>query len=330
MAGLKDVAEKAGCSIRTVARALNDNGYVHAATRERIVRIAKELDYRPNRFARSLRMRKSCELAVAAWSTDELHVAKVAGFEQVARRAGFFVSVYFSKGPAGAAELQGVLGELLPHRPAGVVFFPTNAAVARHCARHLGHEHTPYLFFDTALPGVDSVLLDRGQGVYESVLYLAAKGRQRIAYLGSRKDANRLDGFHRALAQLARAPLYVEVLHGAPESTWAIGKAAAKAWARQKPRPDAVQAYSDEMALGFLAGLHEIGARVPEDVAVVGFDDRRAAALAWPRLTTVAQPNRELGMAAADILVRKIKGEPEPPDGWNRTLPTKLVVRDSA
>lgn len=330
MAGLKEVAEKAGVSIRTVARALNDNGYVNAATRQKIAQVAKELEYRPNRFARSLRMRKSCELVVAAWSTDELHIAKVAGFEQIARRAGYFVSVLFSKGPASVTEVQSVLGEVLPHRPAGMVLFPTGSLIARHCAKHLGHEHTPYLFFDTAVPGVDSVLLDRGQGVYEAVLYLAAKGRQRIAYLGNRKDINRLDGFHRALKQLDRAPLYVDVTHGAPEDTWACGRAAAKLWAKQKPRPDAVQAYSDDMALGFLAGLHEIGAKVPEDVALIGFDDRRAAALSWPRLTTVAQPNRELGMAAAEILVRKIKGEPEPPDGWNRTLPTKLVVRDSA
>lgn len=330
MAGLKEVAEKAGVSIRTVARALNDNGYVNAATREKIAQVAKDLEYRPNRFARSLRMRKSCELVVAAWSTDELHIAKVAGFEQIARRAGYFVSVFFSSGPANVTEVQGILGEILPHRPAGMVLFPTNALMARHCAKHLRHEHTPYLFFDTPVAGVDSVLLDRSQGIYEAVLYLAAKGRQRIAYLGSRKDTNRLDGFHRALKHLDRAPLYVDVAHGAPGDTWACGRAAAKLWAKQKPRPDAVQAYSDDMALGFLAGLHEIGAKVPEDVALVGFDDRRAAAFCWPRLTTVAQPNRELGMAAAEILVRKAKGEPEPPDGWNRTLPTRLVVRDSA
>jgi LacI family transcriptional regulator len=330
VAGLKEVAEKAGVSIRTVARALNDNGYVRATTRQKIEAVAKELEYRPNRFARSLRMRKSCELVVAAWSTDELHVAKVAGLEQLARRAGYFVSVFFSHQPKDVVELQGVLGEILPHRPSGVILFPTEASLARHCAKRLTHEHTPYLFLDTPVDDVDSVLLDRGQGVYEAVLYLAAKGRQRIAYLGSKRDTSRLEGFHRALKQLGRVPYYVDVGEYEPGQTWQRGRAAAEHWARQDPRPDAVQAFSDELALGFLAGLHDIGARVPDEVSLIGFDDRHAAALAWPPLTTVAQPNRELGMAAADVLLRKIKGEPEPPGGWSRTLPTRLVVRDSA
>jgi len=96
------------------------------------------------------------------------------------------------------------------------------------------------------------------------------------------------------------------------------------------PRPQAVQVYSDVVATGVLAALHERAVRVPQDIAVVGFDDRHFAALTWPRLTTVAQPNREVGEAAAEILLRKLRGEPPPEGGWSRTLPTRLIVRDSA
>ena len=94
--------------------------------------------------------------------------------------------------------------------------------------------------------------------------------------------------------------------------------------------PDAVLAHSDYVAMAFLAGLHDAGTRVPEEVALVGFDDRPAARLAWPALTTIAQPLNEAGHAAADIILRKIAGERPPRDGWTRTFPTRLVVRETA
>jgi DNA-binding LacI/PurR family transcriptional regulator len=93
--------------------------------------------------------------------------------------------------------------------------------------------------------------------------------------------------------------------------------------------PDAVQVYCDVMALGFLAGLHRAGVKVPAEMAVVGFDDRRAAALCWPPLTTVAQPNQEAGEAAAEVLLAKIAGQAEPSTGWTRILPTRLVPRET-
>jgi DNA-binding LacI/PurR family transcriptional regulator len=331
--GLKQVAAAARVSIRTAARALNRQGYVGSETRERVEKAAVKLGYRPNRVARSLRTQKSYEIAIAAWSTDELHIAKIEGFEQAVRRARYAVTILMSTQPDAEAAGREVLETILEHRPAAVAAFPLPPRVMTETVAELTKSGIPYVIFDSRMEGVDSARLDRAQGVYEAVLYLAAKGHQRIAYLGSREEPSRLDGYLRAVSQLARVPHYLEVTPrpqtpGGLES-FEAGRAAAWTFAELEERPDAVQAYSDELALGFLSGLHELGFRVPQDVAVVGFDDRRAASLSWPRLTTVAQPSYELGVAAAEILLRKIAGAGEPPGAWSRTLPTRLVVRDS-
>ena len=84
------------------------------------------------------------------------------------------------------------------------------------------------------------------------------------------------------------------------------------------------------MAMGFLAALHDEGIQVPQDVAIVGFNDYSYARLAWPPLTTIAQPLREVGEAAAKVLLKKINGEFPPENGWSQILPTRLVRRQTA
>ena len=107
------------------------------------------------------------------------------------------------------------------------------------------------------------------------------------------------------------------------------GRKAIDAFLAADPRPDAVQAYTDVMAAGFMASLHDHGLSVPQDVAVVGFDNRRLAELCWPPLTTVSQRNADVGETAAEIVLRRLRGEPPPPEGWSRLLSARVVVRES-
>jgi LacI family transcriptional regulator len=108
------------------------------------------------------------------------------------------------------------------------------------------------------------------------------------------------------------------------------GRAAADQILAMQPRPDAVVAYDDPLALGLLNRFAELGVKVPGELAVIGFDDRPAAAMAYPPLTTVALPNRELGKAAAEILLRRIGGGTTTGESLSMTLRTHLVVRQSA
>ncbi|MBN1670829.1 MAG: LacI family DNA-binding transcriptional regulator [Kiritimatiellae bacterium] len=363
MAHLKDIAEAAGVSIRTVSRVLKNNGYVAAGKRERIEQIAKKLGYRPNRIAQSLRTQRSYHVGFIVRSANELHAQKVVAFSQVLRHAGYLVDALFEGAedfPAACAEF---IGELGNWNPAGMAFLPGTNRGLRPLVRRLEADGMPYIAMDTEEPGVDAVRVDRERGVYEGVRYLAGKGRERIAYLGAKTDTNRLGGYTRALAELKRKPVFIPIDPRAPKyreqavlpagqasdriadretieflvhqrgmqlTHFLAGRDAARAFAAMTPRPDAVQAFSDVVASGFLAGLMDLGIAVPAEVAVVGFDNRLAASLCWPPLTTVAQPNWEVGVAAAEILLKKMAGEPRPKGGWTTRIPCRLIVRESA
>ncbi|MFP4106478.1 MAG: LacI family DNA-binding transcriptional regulator [Phycisphaerae bacterium] len=323
MVTLKDIARTSGVSVRTVSRVLKNSGYARPDTRRRVLEVAREMGYRPNRFARSLRTQKSYEVAVITWSLDELHMAKIAGFEQALRRAGYSVTLLFGA-ESESEDFDEMLEELLSRRPAAVASFSPARVPIREWVQALAQAQLPYVVFDSS-EDVDTVRIDRQQGVYEAALYLAARGKKRIAYLGSREDSTRIEGYERALSQLDLSPIYLEPGKSRIDSARGVGSR----WRQMDPRPDAIQAYSDEVAMALLMGLHEHGISVPEDVSVIGFDDLRAAALTSPPLTTVAQPSREVGRAAADVILRKI-GEADPPaDGWSRSLPTRLIIRES-
>ena len=326
---LKHVASESGFSIRTVKRALTGLGYVNEETRSKILEVVDRLAYRPNLTARALKTGRSCEMGVVLTSIDELHTEKLAGFEQALRREGYSVHVLFSPAETGEADVPEVANALMVRRPAGVALFPGPTALISGLTRRLAELGVPHVLLDPRHDEpADTVRVDRPQGVYEAVMHMAGRGRGRIAYLGPAGDRSRLDGYERAMKALGRDPV-VFAVHG-PVEERANVNAAAGALLAAEPRPDAVQAYSDVTAMNLLAALHQRGIRVPEDVAVVGFDDRDFAALAWPRLTTVAQPNREVGAAAAEILLGRVSAAPAPDGGWSRTLPTRLVVRESA
>jgi LacI family transcriptional regulator len=221
------------------------------------------------------------------------------------------------------------MGALMVRRPAAVALFPGPHALMAGVAAQLAEAAVPFVALDPKRgEAIDAVWVDRPRGVSDSVRHLAGRGRRRIAYLGPVGDRSRLDGYDAAMRALDREPLIVTV--GGSVEVRANVAAAVDRLLACEPRPDAVQAYSDVTAMGVLAALHARGIRVPEDVAVVGFDDRDCAALAWPPLTTVAQPNAEVGAAAAEILLAKLAGKPRPEGGWTQILPTRLVVRESA
>ncbi len=326
MASLKDIAEAAGVSIRTVNRVLTGQGYAGPDTRRRVQAEARRLGYRPNRHARSLRTRRSFEVAVVAWSVDELHMAKIVALEQTLRRRDFSVNVLFVDRSAGVAGRDALAAELVARKPAGVAVFPLPGGGTADWIARLSEADLPCMAFDAPAPS-DSVRIDRSRGIAEAVHHLARTGRHRIAYLGQSRDANRLEGYRRALAELGRTEMLLEMADHSPAEARRIGRELAGL--PVETRPDAVQAYSDVVAMGLLAGLHDAGLAVPDDVAVVGFDDRPAAALAWPALTTVAQPNEAVGQAVGELLLAKIDAADPPEQGWSRALPTRLVVRES-
>ena len=334
MASLKDIAAEVGVSIRTVNRALKANGYVRADLRDRILTTADTLGYRPNRTAQSLRQRQSFEIDVVHNSVDQLNIAKIASLEQRLRQDGYSVSLLMVMSGT-VTPGSDVFTELAARRPAGAALFWQGGSGFSKVFAQLEALGTPTVAFGAKAEGVDTINIDRQQGVYESVRFLASQGHRRIAYLGIGEAAHgpntsRLEGYYRAIEELGLKSMLLSGVGGGEQHEQGRGAGHAFADLPTADRPEAIQVYSDVMTLGFLAGLHDRGLHVPRDVAVVGFDDRAAAAWASPPLTTVAQPNDDAGVAAAEILLAKINGSPAPAGGWSRFLPTKLVRRETA
>lgn len=330
MSTLKKIAVTSGVSIRTVSRALKGNGYVGREVRQRVLSVAQELGYHPNRIAQSLKTSRSFEILVLIHVMDELHMEKIAGMEEILREKGYSVSLLFRPDKRLSGK-DSVIDEVILRKPAGIVAFkPSGISLVR---KHVEAEGIPLAFFGrpptSVFPCVD---VDRTHAVNKVVLYLRDKGYGSIAYMGFGKASNyenraRVRGYRQGLEKIVEPPIY---LLAEGEDQFSAGRRSADQFLDMRRRPQAVIAYTDIMALGFMNRLHDCGVSIPGDVAVVGFDDRPCASLCWPRLTTIAQPNRAAGRVMAEILMARIKGEKPSHKRESRLVLPQLVIRDSA
>jgi LacI family transcriptional regulator len=327
VATLKEIAARAGVSIRTVTRVLAGAADVNAATRARIEKLSRELDYRPNQLARGLKLRRSHIVAAIVHRPDELAFEKVCCLERELRKANLVVQLVFNGG--GAAEEAGLLAEALAHHAAAVAVF-TAAGTAGE-ARHLEALHKsghPYVLVDRQpVRSLDTVLIDRPAGVAAAVGRLLDGGHRQVFYLGS-EGRERTDGFLRAFAERGlRPPHNWRTYQGWPVNAEG-GRAAGAAFPGQRPEATAVFAYSDIFAYGVMQGLVAAGAPVPERISVIGFDDRSPSRFVSPPLSTVAHPHEEVGKLAAEVLLGKLGGTIRPGQGTRSAVP-KYVERAS-
>lgn len=323
-ATIRDVAKAAGVSVATVSRALNGAGRVLPETRERILAAARELRFTPSGAARSLITRRTDTIgALLPDLHGEFFSELIRGIDQAARARGLHLLVSSSHGDAdeAAAALRAMNG-----RVDGLLVM-TPHADAEFLARNLPGS-LPAVLINTGAesPGHARFVVDNVGGAQAITRHLAAAGRRRIAHIagpeGNEEAADRLRGYRAGL----RAGQQETVVAG--DFSEASGWSAGRRLAQLKPRPDAVFAANDMMAVGCLAALAEAGLRVPEDVAVAGFDDIPIARYVSPSLTTVRVPIAALGAAALDAVAQAIES-PESAAAHTRVLPVELVVRRS-
>jgi LacI family transcriptional regulator len=327
VATLKEIAARAGVSIRTVTRVLAGAADVNAATRERIGKIARELDYRPNQLARGLKLRRSHIVAAIVHRPDELAFEKVCALERELRKANLVVQLVFNAG--GAAEEAGLLAEALAHHAAAVAVFTAAGSAGE--AGHLEALHKsghPYVLVDRQpSPRLDTILIDRAAGIAGAVGKLLDGGHRKVFYLGP-EGPERIEGFLRAFRERSlRPPSGWRMTEG-----WEVSDESARraglALLERAPEATAVFAYSDIFAYGVMRGLAERGAGVPERVSVLGFDDRSPSRYVSPPLSTVAHPHEEVGKLAAEVLLGKLGGKIRAGQGTRTAVP-RYVERQS-
>lgn len=330
-----DVARLAEVSQATVSYVLNNSTAVSVPeeTRERVIAAVAELGYVPNRVARSLRTSKSHTIAaIIPDITNPFYPAFARGIQDVAEQAGYDVFVYNTDGVEAkerkallSVHQGGVDGVIMtpfyatPDYAAPILSTGTSIVI-------LGNTESSWADY-----GVDNLLADNAGGAREAVNYLIDRGHTRIGMIagiaGTPPREGRVVGYRQAL-QEHHIPLD-NILIRAGDFTEAGGYEAMLELLKLSPRPTALFAANDLMALGALVALREAGISIPAEMAVVGFDDIPAAALINPPLTTVAQFPGELGRRAAEMLFERIRGQTDA-SGRVEFAPTKLIVRSSA
>ncbi|MFD8543920.1 LacI family DNA-binding transcriptional regulator [Streptomyces sp. NPDC059649] len=326
MANIKDVAERAGVSVATVSRALNGHSPV-AETRDRVLAAVRELGYRPNNVARALRTARTGALGlIISDLTNPFFTELADAVEDAARSLGYSLVI----GNAGERPEQqdDYIRTLLDRRIDGLLV--SSAGTGSAMLREVVASGTPLVLLDRSVPGIDApcVRADGRAALTELAGHLAALGRRRpaiiVAPAGTPTGDERLAHFRTALAGHG-IPLPDERVGATPDLQPAGGRQVMRGFLDLTEPPDVVLATDNLMALGALDELRARGLRVPDDMALVVYDDVPWFAHTDPPLTAIAQPTRELGRAAVRALLTRIEGHP----AESVLLPARLLPRRS-
>ncbi|HEY3368114.1 MAG TPA: LacI family DNA-binding transcriptional regulator [Symbiobacteriaceae bacterium] len=324
---IRDVAQAAGVGLATVSRVLNDSGYVRPETRERVLQACSDLGFVPSQLARSMVRRSTATIGLIVPDiTNPFFPAITRGVEDAASEVGYTVFLCNTDNDPAMEALD--VRKLRERRVDGIIFVGTTD---RHeLVTGLLAGEVPVVVTDRQLDDldVDSVLVNNSLGAQAAVRHLIDLGHRRIAHAAghpaTRTGQDRLAGYQQAL-QEASIP-YDPSLVVFGEYTLESGYAAAQILLGRAPRPTAVFAGNDLMAIGMLRAATEAGIAVPDELSVVGFDDIQMAALIHPALTTVRQPAYDMGRRAMTMLHERITGG-IPAAGRRHIFQPELIVR---
>jgi LacI family transcriptional regulator len=325
---IAEVASRAGVSPTTVSHVLSGKRVVGAAARDTVLSAIEELGYRPNHVARNLRTRRSQMIAVVVPDiTNPFYAVLTRGLADVLDAAGYGTYVCNTDGLHDREKKffddvqdRGVDGIVLAsgETASGITFGPADY-------------HTPIVCIGEQLdhPRCDVVMADDESGSRDATTFLLERGYERVAMItGPAHSADaRTNGFRTALRAFERRVADEHEVRG--DWTRAGGQKAMRGLMESASRPDAVFCANDLMAIGAIDVIHELGLGVPDDVAVVGFDDVDAATIVSPQLTTVRNQAYETGSTAGELLLSRMSDHYQG-EGRTVVLPCPLVVRDSA
>lgn len=325
---IKDIAKAANVSKAAVSYVINDKPGVSEETRQKILRIMKEMNFRPNATARGLAGQKTEMLGLVIPDiTDMFYANIVRGVENKANEFGYTLNLCTTH--AEPSRERDVVDMFTSGRVDGLILM--TYYLNREYLEKLKGQGMPFVVIDGSPQdeSIYSVFVNNEEAGYRAAEYLIRLGHREIAFIygviGSGDSEQRFLGYRRALRENGLACRGELMKRG--EYQRAGGYKAARELMAMPHRPTAVFAANDQMALGVLNAAVDLGLKVPRDLSIIGVDDIEAVSLVVPPLTTVRQPTYEMGGTATEILVRLINGER--PSQRKISLQTSLVVRDS-
>lgn len=324
---IKFIAKMAGTSTATVSRVLNGTKSVSPALKKKVLKTVEKYNYRPNITARSLILHKSNLIGVLVPSVSvTFHAAMIAAIENAAEENGYHVLVCnisddFEKEKQTFKMLCGRLVD-------GIILLHENSPEEINALTEISD--IPLVLGGIHIPGcsLPCAAIDDEQAAYDAVNALISKGYRQIAGLFNdcySLGTLRLNGFERALAENGLQKdcrlIYFD------DCTLTGGERTAERLLQQEKLPQALFCVSDEMAAGAIHHLLDHGVRVPEEIAVMGFDNISTAQILRPKLSTVAQPIDEIGANSVKLLIDQIENRVS--ESRNILLPHQIILRAS-
>jgi DNA-binding LacI/PurR family transcriptional regulator len=339
-ATLSDVAAKSGVATMTVSRVVNKTGYVSEQTREKVMVAVKEMNYRRNGLARNLKRQRTETVGLVLGDISNPYSTEIANAvrESLSVR-GYNLFICISE--HSAKEDITAFESLVDHNVDGIIVATRSNTEGDKHLREIVDSNMPVVVVgrDFHHNSVDYISADNLTGGFEATQHLIDLGHRRIAFIGAayanRNSLKRLQGYLNALKKHG-IEVDERLITGRKESvsevpgysTEKIGYEGMKRLLSLPNRPTAVFARNDFTAVGAMTAIKEAGLAIPQDIAIVGFDDTPLALHTVPPLTTVRQPMRLQGQLAAEILLRRISGE-EMTKREERVLDCELIVRES-
>jgi LacI family transcriptional regulator len=323
LATIKDIAKKAGVSISTVSYALNGTGAVSDATKKKILEVAKELNYNPNAIARRLKKKKQELIAVIVRDFHgPIYGEIIRGIRDVAQENDYEMVVAASY---NNNKLTKILTEWVVD---GAIIL--DSLISDETILDLANKDFHIVTLDRVIDKehVSNVLIDNERAARRVVEYFVELGYSEIGFIGGPKES---------LDNIRRCEGFKEGMNNANlsiENDWFVFSDFTERGGYQSmieqinngKLPRAYFVANDEMAIGAMKALQNANIRIPEDVAIIGFDDIQLADYMSPKLTTVRRPSYELGSLAGEILIKSLK---KGQTVKNKLLETELIIRES-
>lgn len=333
---LIDIANKLGVSAGTVSKALKDSHEISVATKQKVLHIAKQLNYTPNQSAINLRAQRTKTIGVIIPTTVHFFFSKVIdGIIERAEKEGYLVIILQSNEQLLLEKKQ--VNLLINKRVDGILISLSNETNKFAHLKKIISKNIPLVLFDKIEPSINcsKVRIDDYEAAYSSVSYLINKGYKKISHfrgeLISKISIDRLEGYKQALIDNNIA-FDLSLVYICPNnSDFEDGYSNAKKMMSDHPDIDAVFTVTDLVAIGIIKYLKEQEIKIPEGVAVFGFSNWFMSSVVSPTLSTVDQPSYKMGIASMEILLNEIENltQKKPIIHKEVILPTRLIIRES-
>lgn len=323
---ITDVAKKAGVSIATVSKVMNNTGKISDATKKKVLKIMKEMEFQPSVMATALKGKSTFTIGLLIPDLANPFFSELArSIEDRGHNLGYNLVICSTD---YSTEKESKYISLLKQKSVDGLILASGFENFEG-VKELLREKFPVAVVAREIPSleVDTVTVDDFLGGYQAASHLISLGHKKIAIIARNVWSNRerLRGYQQAMMEAGIE--FDDKIEYVEETSVEYGKRMAEKLLSSSNKPTAIFACSDSLAIGVFYAARQCGLQIPRDLSVVGFDDTPWAGASFPPMTTIAQPIREMGLAVTDLLVKEIKGEKETKQRIK--LLTRLVARES-